>query len=349
MTEISQESFGTTASGEAVEAYTLTNSAGMRVTIITLGGAITAINVPDREGRFDNVVLSFDNADQYATNPTYFGCIVGRFANRIASGRFELDDVEYTLATNNGPHHLHGGEHGFDKRLWAAEIDDDNRLVLTYRSPDGEEGYPGNLDVTVTYALKADSNTLSITYHATTDKTTIVNLTNHAYFNLAGAGSGTIYDHVLQIHADQFTPIDAAGIPTGGLEGVADTPFDFRVPTVISAGLRQPHEQIINGRGYDHNFALNSDGIRDVAQLYEPRLGRLLTVRTTQPGIQFYSGNFLDATVAGTDGVYRQGDGLCLETQHFPDSPNQPQFPSVVLRPDETYHSQTELHFATDR
>ena len=348
------QSFGTTADGEAVEEYTLTNASGTEVRVITYGGIITSIRVPDRNGTLDNVALGFDTLEPYETQSPYFGAITGRYANRIAGGEFTLDGETYELATNNGPNSLHGGEKGFDKRVWSAEEVTDGDgvgLRLSYTSPDGEEGYPGTLETTVTYTL-TDENELHIDYEATTDAPTVINLTNHSYFNLAGEGSGTIYDHVLMINAERYTPVDETLIPTGELAPVEGTPFDFRTPKTIGPGQRTPHPQIVIGLGFDHNFVLNREEGDDVtlaARLYEPTSGRILEVLTTEPGMQFYAGNFLDGSFAGTsDRLYRQSDGLALETQHFPDSPNQPEFPSTELRPGETFESTTIFRFDTD-
>jgi aldose 1-epimerase len=346
--------YGTTADGKDVDEYTLTNANGMEVKIITYGGTITSIRVPDRNGEMANVTLGFDNLADYETRSPYFGNITGRYANRIANATFTLDDTEYTLAANNGPNSLHGGEEGFDNKVWEAEViegDGEVGVSLHYLSPDGEEGYPGNLDVTVVYTL-TDDNEIRMDYTATTDAPTVVNLTNHAYFNLAGEGTGSIYDHVLMIDADRYTPVDETLIPTGELAEVEGTPFDFRLPKVIGPGQRSSHEQIVLGRGYDHNFVLNREDPEDgvmmlAARVYEPESGRVLEVWTTEPGIQFYAGNFLDGTLIGPSGhLYRQSDGFALETQHYPDSPNQPDFPSTVLRPGETYQTTTIYKFA---
>jgi aldose 1-epimerase len=353
---IERDIFGTTPDGVRIFRYTLTNGRGMRIRIITYGGIIQTIEVPDRRGRTANVALGFNNLTDYLErNSPYFGCITGRYANRIADGRFTLDNVTYQLATNNEENHLHGGDVGFDKRIWqASEIRERDTvgLALRYLSPAGEENYPGALDTTVTYRLTRD-NAIRIDYHATTDAATIVNLTNHTYFNLAGEGSGDINDHRLMLNAGRYTPVDATLIPTGALDPVAGTPMDFRRPTAIGERIRNDFEQLVIGRGYDHNYVLDrrDPSFRELelaARVSEPRSGRVLTVRTTEPGIQFYSGNFLDGTLVGTSGrMYRQGDGFALETQHFPDSPNQPRFPSTVLRPGETYRTTTVYEFGT--
>ena len=314
--------YGRTKDGRTIEEHTLRNATGMEVKCISFGGILTSISAPDRQGRFANVALGFDNLAQYEAEHPYFGAITGRYANRIGGGRFSLDGVDYLLFRNDGGNSLHGGEIGFDKRIWAVR-DLDGALELTYRSPDGEEGYPGNLDVSVRYRLD-DDNGLRIDYAAETDAPTVLNLTNHSYFNLAGEGEGAIYDHLLTLNADLYTPTDAAQIPTGEIKPVAGTPFDFRRAKTIGSGQRSSHPQIIAAKGYDHNFVLNRAGLAKgelglAARVYEPLSGRVMEVWTSEPGLQFYAGNFLDATLVGTSGrLYRQSDGFALETQHFP-------------------------------
>jgi aldose 1-epimerase len=345
---VTREAWGSTPAG-AVDRYTLSNGHGLVVRVLTHGGVVQSIEVPDRDGGTANVALGFDTIQGYLDNPgPYFGAIIGRYGNRIAKGQFSLGGVAVQVPVNDGPNSLHGGTPGFDQRIWAAEVRDD-ALVLSHVSPDGDQGYPGTLTVTVTYSLTGD-NGLRIDYHATTDAPTVVNLTNHSYFNLAGEGSGDVYDHVLRIDADGFTEVDATLIPTGEIAPVDGTPLDFRVPTPIGARIRDNHVQLLRGGGYDHNWVLAGPGgeLRDVAHVAEPRTGRTLTVLTTEPGVQFYSGNFLTGAFAGTSGrTYRQGDGFALETQHFPDSPNQPRFPSTELRPGQAYSSTTVYIFGT--
>ena len=320
-------------------------TSGLRVAILTLGGVIEWLEVPDRDGHFGNVALGLRSPADYAAPGPYFGAIIGRYANRIAKGRFTLNGREHRLAVNNGPNSLHGGSRGFDKRIWTVAATDPRRLDLTLTSPDGEEGYPGTLQLRVTYALE-EHGTLRIDYAAEADTATVLNLTNHSYWNLAGEGSGTALDHELQIAADHFTPVDPTSIPTGELHPVEGTPFDFRQPTPIGARIRADHPQLRFGRGYDHNWVLR-EGSEPAARLRDPGSGRTLEILTDQPGLQFYSGNLLDGTLVGPGGqAYRSGDGVALETQHFPDSPNQPGFPSTVLRPGEVFRSTTRLRFS---
>ena len=351
--QITSEPFGE-VHGQPVERYALTNANGMVVKILTYGGIVQSIEVPDRDGNLANVALGFATVDGYLEGRTYFGCITGRSANRIANGRLTLEGRTYQLTTNVGENHLHGGRRGFDKYVWEATgIGGDGVEVRLRRvSPDGEEGYPGTLTVEVSYTL-TDANELRIEYLATTDAPTIVNLTNHSYFNLAGEGSGSAFDHELQLNASRFTPTDAHSIPTGELAEVAGTPFDFTRPHPIGERIRDGgSEQIVFGRGYDHNWVLDRPRPDDgslvlAARVTDPTSGRAMTVSTTEPGIQFYSGNYLDATLVGPSGrTYRQGDGFALETQHFPDAPNQTTFPTTELRPSEEYRSTTVYAFS---
>jgi aldose 1-epimerase len=348
---IGRKSFGKTKEGHPVELFTLTNSNGMSVSITNYGGIVTALTAPDSKGKFADVVLGFDNLDGYLAGHPYFGCIVGRYGNRIAKGTFTLDGTKYTLAKNNGPNHLHGGVKGFDKAVWQAEpleTKAGQALKLSHTSKDGEEGYPGTLKVTVTYTL-TKKNELKIEYHATTDKATPVNLTNHSYFNLKGQGEGDILGHELEINADQFTPVDSTLIPTGELKSVEDTPLDFRKATMIGARIDKDDEQLKFGKGYDHNYVVKDTDAKVplAARVHEPKSGRVLEVFTTEPGIQFYTGNFLDGSNTGKGGkVYKQRSAFCLETQHYPDSPNQPKFPSTILQPDQQYRSLTIYKFS---
>ena len=345
--------------GRAVDVITLRNRHGIVLRAMTWGGIILSLETPDREGRFTDVVLGFDSLEDYLGDTPYFGAIVGRYGNRIAHGTFSLDGVRYELARNNGENHLHGGIHGFDKKLWDArtfERDDAAGIVLSYTSADGEEGYPGRLDVTVTYTLDDDS-AITIDYSATTDAPTVVNLTQHSYFNLKGGGS-TVLGHQLTIDADAFIPVDASLIPTGEIAPVQGTPFDFRQPAAIGARIDEDDPQLGVAGGYDHTFALGLTAnaaagsirpLRRAAFVLEPTTGRTLDVATTEPGVQLYTSNFLNGSIRGKGGIpYPHRGGLCLETQHFPDSPNQPGFPTTVLRPGERYASRTVLRFGTD-
>jgi aldose 1-epimerase len=342
--------FGSTKDGQAVEIYTLTNSKGVEARIMTYGAVLVSLKVPDSAGKLDDIVQGFDSLDGYVQNPPppYFGAVVGRYGNRIAKGRFTLDGKEYKLAVNNGPNALHGGLRGFDKVVWTAKTPDAQSVELTYLSKDGEEGYPGNLTSTVTYSL-SDNNELKIEYRATTDKDTVLNLTNHSYFNLAGQGSGDVLKHQITINADRFTPVDAGLIPTGELPKVEGTPFDFRQPHAIGERINAADQQIKLGGGYDHNFVLNrtGDSLELAARVTEPTSGRVMEVLTTQPGVQFYTGNFLDGSFKGKGGkAYQRRYALCLETQHFPDSPNHPAFPTSELKPGEEYHQTTVFRFS---
>jgi aldose 1-epimerase len=349
---ITKEAFGKTDEGIAVDLYTLTNAKGAEAKITTYGGIVVSLKVPDRNGKLDDVVLGYDNLAGYLkNNGPYLGALIGRYANRIAKGRFSLNGNEYHLAQNNGENHLHGGVRGFDKVVWTGQplkVRNGAALELTYLSKDGEEGYPGNLSVKVVYTL-TDTNELRIDYSATTDKPTVVNLTHHSYFNLAGQGNGEILKHQLFINANQFTPTDAGSIPTGELRTVRGTPFDFTRTTAIGARIDQDDEQLKFGRGYDHNFVLKKNGtsLTLAARAFEPTTGRVMEVFTTEPGMQLYTGNFLDGSITGKDGkVYNQHYGFCLEAQHFPDSPNKPAFPSVVLTPGRRYTQTTIYRFS---
>jgi aldose 1-epimerase len=350
-----REPFGALADGRQVEAVVLSNQAGIHVKIMTLGAAIQSLLIPDRAGRAGDIVLGFDSPREYVQNPSYFGATVGRFANRIAKGRFTLDDKTYSLATNDHGNHLHGGLKGFDKVLWS--IDSLNSAspataVFSYTSPDGEEGYPGTLHVTASYSLD-DRATLRLEFKATTDKTTIVNISNHSYFNLSAETRASVLNHLLLVNASKFTPVDIGLIPTGERRAVQGSPFDFRKPTAIGLRVRDGHDQQLRyGRGYDHNFALDGavGELRMAARVTDPSSGRVMEIFTAAPGLQFYSGNFLDATIAGKGGrIYREGDALVLEPQLFPDAPNQKDFPSARLDPGGTYVNTIEYRFSTDR
>ena len=352
-TTMSRTSFGTLPDGTALELFTLKNPSGMEVSVTNYGGIITSLKVPDRNGKIDDVTLGYDSIDGYLKSSPYFGAIIGRYGNRIAKAQFTLDGKTYKLPANDGPNTLHGGLKGFDKVAWRAEPferEGERGIVFNYVSPDGEEGFPGTLTTRVTYTL-TDKNEIAFDYHATTDKPTVVNLTQHAYFNLAGDGSGDVLGHELTVNADRFTPVSAALIPTGELASVEGTPFDFRTKTAIGARIAAAHEQIKRGGGYDHNYVLNkpAEGLTLApARVEEPKSGRVMEVHTTEPGIQFYSGNFLDGSITGKNGhVYNKRNGFCLETQHYPDSPNQPSFPTTTLKPGEEYTSRTVYTFST--
>jgi aldose 1-epimerase len=338
--------------GKAVDLYTLTNANGLEMTVTNYGGIVVSLMTPDRDGEMDDIVLGYNQLEGYVKNNPYFGCIVGRYGNRIGQAKFSIDGMEYTLAQNNGENSLHGGIKGFDKVVWDAKAmmgDDSVGVEFKYLSKDGEEGFPGNLSVTVVYTL-TNANEFKIDYMATTDKPTVVNLTHHSYFNLAGEGSGDILGHELMINADTFTPVDAGLIPTGELPSVEGTPMDFRIPTAIGARIDADYEQLKFGRGYDHNWVLNKEAegaMTLAATAYDPESGRFMEIFTEEPGIQFYAGNFLDGSIIGKSGVpYEFRNGFCLETQHYPDSPNKPDFPSVVLRPGELYKTTTIHKFS---
>jgi aldose 1-epimerase len=350
--DVQKESFGQTADGREVDLYTLTNANGLKARITNYGAIVVSLEAPDRTGKLGDITLGFDTLEQYLKGHPYFGAIVGRYGNRIGKARFTLNGVEYKLAANNGENHLHGGIKGFDKVVWDAQPLTQTDAVgvrLVYLSRDGEEGYPGNLTCIVTYTL-TNNDELKISYEALTDKPTPVNLTHHSYFNLAGQGKGDILGHELMLNADRFTPVDKGLIPTGELRSIKGTPFDFTKPTAIGARINQDNEQLKFGLGYDHNWVLNKkdDQLTLAARVYEPTTGRVMEVYTTEPGIQFYSGNFLDGTNVGKGGkVYKHRYGFCLETQHFPDSPNKPNFPSVILEPGQKYTQVTVYKFST--
>ena len=346
-TAVKREPFGKMPDGKPVERFTLTNANGVELKAISYGGIITSLRVPDRTGKLDDIVLGFDTLDGYLKDHPFFGAIIGRYGNRIGKAQFSLDGKTYKLAANDGSNHLHGGTKGFDKVLWSVEPIGNNGLAFTRTSPDGEEGYPGNLRMRVTYTL-SDKNELIVEYHATTDKATPVNLTQHSYFNLAGQSSGDILGHELMLNADRYTPVDDTLIPTGELTPVAGTPFDFRKPTAIGARINNDNPQLKVGKGYDHNWVLNRKGagLELAARVHEPKTGRTLEITTTEPGIQFYAGNFLDGKLTGKGGaVYKHRTGFCLETQHYPDSPNQPKFPTTTLKPGAEYRTRTVFSF----
>ena len=349
---IKKAEFGKTKEGTAVQIFTLTNSKGMEARIMTYGGIVVSLKAPDRNGAMADIVLGQDSLDAYVTNNSPFlGALIGRYGNRIGHAKFSLDGKEYTLDKNDGDNTLHGGAKGFNTKVWTAKQLADGGLELTYVSKDGEEGFPGTLTETATYHL-TDNNELKIDYAGSTDKPTVFNPTNHSYFNLKGAGNGDILGHVVTLVADRFTPVDSGLIPTGELKAVKGTPFDFTKPTVAGSRIEQNDEQLKLGHGYDHNWVLNSGGgaLALAAKVEEPTTGRVMEVWTTEPGVQFYTGNFLDGTITGKGGkVYARRNGLCLETQHFPDSPNKPSFPSTTLRPGQKFHSQTVYRFSTEK
>jgi aldose 1-epimerase len=349
---LTKTAFGKTPDGKPIDLYTLTNSRGMQATITNYGGIVVSLLTPDRAGHMDDVVLGFDRLEGYLQPEPYFGAIIGRYGNRVGHAMFKLGDKEYHLAKNDGENTLHGGTQGFDKRVWSA-LDLSKvgpALELKYTSKDGEEGFPGNLSVTVIYML-TESNELWIEYGAATDRTTVLNLTNHSYFNLAGQGGADILKHQIMINADRFTPVDAGLIPTGELQKVEGTPFDLRKAAEIGAHINDENEQLKLGKGYDHNFVLNRGGALTLAaRVTEPVSGRMMEVLTSEPGVQFYTGNFLDGTLKGKGGkVYNRRSGLCLETQHFPDSPNKPSFPSTELKPGQRFSSTTVYRFSTSK
>ncbi len=354
---VTKADFGKLPDGKAVDVYTVKN-ADLEVRITTYGARIVSLKTKDRDGKVGDVVLGYNSVDGYVaegTTKTYFGAIVGRYGNRIRGGKFSVDGKTYQIPPNNNGNALHGGPHGFDDQMWTGKALPDGVEMLLI-SKDGDMGFPGTLTVHVRYTLVGSA--VRINYSATTDKPTVTNITNHSYFNLSGEGSGTILDEVLQINADGYTPVDAGLIPVGGVKPVAGTPFDFRKPTVIGARIEEPNEQLKLGGGYDHNWVLNGAGagknqpgeMKVAAKVYDPKSGRVLTVSTTQPGVQFYTGNFLDGSFTGKSGVkYTKRTGFCLETQHYPDSPNQPEFPTTLLKPGETLHTETVFAFATQK
>ncbi|KMQ59162.1 aldose epimerase [Chryseobacterium sp. BLS98] len=350
MEKIHTSDYGVTPKGDSIKKYTLTNKNGMKVEVINFGGIITSLTAPDRNGKYEDVVLGFTKPEGYFNgNPYYFGALIGRYGNRIANAKFSLEDKAYEIDKNDGPNSLHGGKEGFHTRFWNIEAVKDAKfptLKLSYTSADGEEGYPGKLTTTVFYTL-TDDNALEISYEAETDKPTVVNLTQHSYFNLSGNFTKTITDHALQINADQFLPVNETLIPTGEQKAVKGTPFDFTVSKPIGKDISAEDDQLKKGKGYDHNWILNGKGLRSIAKVYHQGTGRLMEVFTDEPGVQFYSGNFLDGkfdTKTGGKNEFRTG--FCLETQHFPDSPNQPSFPSTELKPGQKYQSKTIYKFS---
>ncbi len=349
---VTRAPFGTLPDGTVVEAFTLTNPSGTSATSISYGGIITSLMVRDREGKFADVVLGYDTLEGYLKDDSYFGAIIGRYGNRIGGAQFTIDGQTYKLAANNGPNSLHGGLKGFDKVVWAGETfekDGDVGVIFTHTSPDGDEGFPGTLSVKVTYTL-TKANELAIDYEATTDKPTVVNLTQHAYFNLAGDGSGDVLGHELYLNADRYSAVDKDLIPLGAPVSVEGTPFDFRTSTPIGARIDADNEQLRLGNGYDHNFVLNRQGpgMKLAARVVEPRSGRVMEVVTTEPGVQLYTANHLDGKLGKSGRIYNKHGAFCLETQHYPDSPNKPEFPTTILRPGEKYESRTVYAFGTN-
>lgn len=349
--KIKKSIFGVLSDGTEIALYTLVNDQGMKANVSNYGGIVVSLFTPDRDGKMGDVVLGFDSLEEYEKHNPFFGCLVGRFGNRIANGRFTLDGSEYTLAKNDGNNHLHGGLNGFDKKTWkvkAKETVKGPALTLKYVSPDGEEGYPGTLTIKVVYTL-TNKNALKIQYTASTDKKTVLNLTNHSYFNLSAGKSDTITDHKMMINADEFTPVDGTLIPTGELRSVVNTPLDFRTPTLIGTRINEDDAQLTFGGGYDHNWIVKGEAgqLRLAAKVYEHNSGRVMKVLTTEPAIQFYAGNMLPTITGKNNMTYVNRGGLCLETQHYPDSPNKPEFPSTALKPGDTYQTTTIYKFST--
>jgi aldose 1-epimerase len=344
---VTKKDFGKTADGKAVELYSLTNANGMRADIMTYGGTLVSLWAPDRTGKFGDVILGMDDVASYEKGTAYFGALIGRYGNRIGKATFKLDGATYKLPANDNGNTLHGGTKGFDKRVWTAKPGDGATLELAYVSKDGEEGFPGTLTTKVVYSL-TDKNELKIDYSATTDTTTVANLTNHTYFNLAGPGEGTILNHEVMINADRYTPVDSGLIPTGELKAVKGTPFDFTKSTGIGARIDQNDEQLKFGKGYDHNWVLNkgAGGLTKAAEVHESKTGRVMEVWTTEPALQFYTGNFLDGTLKGKGKSFPHRGAFCMETQHYPDSPNKPAFPTTTLKPGQTYQTTTIYRFS---
>lgn len=342
---VTRQDFGKLPDGSAIDLYTLSNGKGMEARIMTYGAAVVSLTAPDKAGKYADVVNGMDNVEGYLKPVPYFGAAIGRYGNRIGGAQFTLEGQQYHTPKNDGDNTLHGGNRGFDKRVWTAK-ESNGGVEFTYVSADGEEGFPGTLTAHILYTVTPD-NELRIEYNATTDKPTVVNLTNHSYFNLKGQGEGDILDHQVTINADRFTPVDKGLIPTGELKAVAGTPFDFTKATAIGARIGQNDEQLVFGKGYDHNWVLNGSGMKKAAEVYEASTGRVMEVSTDQPGLQFYTGNFLDGTIHGKGGkVYAQRSAFCMETQHFPDSPNKPSFPTTELKPGEQYHTVTVYKFS---